>query len=110
MLAELGLSEEEWSQTPPAARAALTLLWQQNRMLQSRCAAYEAQIERLQAQVIELEKLRLEVAEFTSTGVIAVLKPARRCPEGTCFRVLKFFSCYLSKRKPRSFSKSWSSL
>jgi hypothetical protein len=45
-------------------RAALTLLWQQNRMLQSRCAAYEVQVERLAAQVIELEKLRLEVAEL----------------------------------------------
>ena len=62
MLAELGLTEDDWSQTPLAARTALTLLWQQNRMLQSRCAAYEAQVERLQVQVTELEKLRLEVA------------------------------------------------
>lgn len=64
MLAELGLTEEDWSHTPPAARAALTVLWQQNLLLQSRCAAYEAQVERLQAQVAELEKLRLEVAEL----------------------------------------------
>src|SRR5262245_6588768 len=64
MLAELGLTEEDWSQTPSAARAALTVLWQQNLLLQSRCAAYEMQVERLQAQVAELEKLRLEVAEL----------------------------------------------
>ena len=64
MLAELGLSEEDWSHTPPAARTALTVLWQQNRMLHSRCAAYEAQVARLQAQVAELEKLRLEVTEL----------------------------------------------
>ena len=64
MLAELGLTEEDWSQTPPAAHAALTLLWQQNLLLQSRCAAYEVQVERLQVQVGELEKLSLEVAEL----------------------------------------------
>lgn len=64
MLAELGLTENDWEQTPPATRSALVFLWQHNLRLMSRCATYEAQVERLQAQVTELESLRLEVAEL----------------------------------------------
>lgn len=64
MFAELGISEDDWQQTPQAVRTALMVVWQQNRFLMSRCTVYETQVERLQAQVAELETLRLEVAEL----------------------------------------------
>jgi hypothetical protein len=62
MFAELGISEDDWQQTPQAVRSALTVIWQQNRFLLGRCTVYETQVERLQTQVAELETLRLEVA------------------------------------------------
>ena len=64
MLEQLGISTEDWEQTPAATRAALTLLWQQNCMLQTRCAVYEQQIQRLTAEVEGLKRLELEVAEL----------------------------------------------
>src|SRR5215468_5221024 len=64
MLEQLGISPEDWEQTPVATRAALALLWQQNRMLQSRCAAYEQQVQRLTTEVERIKRLELEVAEL----------------------------------------------
>jgi transposase len=64
MLEQLGISPEDWEQTPAATRAALALLWQQNRMLQSRCAAYEQQVQRLTTEVERIKRLELEVAEL----------------------------------------------
>lgn len=39
-------------------------LWQQNQLLQNRCSLYDYQLEQLQSQVVELERLRAEVAEL----------------------------------------------
>jgi transposase len=64
MLEELGISPEDWEQTPAASRAAIAFLWQQNRMLQTRCAVYEHQVQRLTAEVERLKKLEIEVAEL----------------------------------------------
>lgn len=64
MFAELGISEDDWQQTPQAVRSALTVIWQQNRFLMGRCTVYETQVVRLQTQVAELETLRLEVTEL----------------------------------------------
>lgn len=64
MLEQLGINPEDWEQTPAATRAALALLWQQNRMLQSRCAAYEQQVQRLTTEVERIKRLELEVAEL----------------------------------------------
>ncbi len=64
MFAELGISEDDWQQTPQAVRTVLAVVWQQNRFLMSRCTVYETQVERRQTQVAELEILGLEVAEL----------------------------------------------
>jgi transposase len=64
MLAELGISEEDWSATPQSVRTALAVLWQQNLLLQKQCALYDCQLRTLQSQVTELESLRAEVAEL----------------------------------------------
>ena len=64
MLAELGISEEDWAATPQSVRTALFALWQQNLLLQKQCALYNCQLRTLQSQVAELESLRAEVAEL----------------------------------------------
>ena len=64
MLAELGISEEDWSATPQSVRTALFVLWQQNLLLQKQCALYDVRLRELQSQVTELESLRAEVAEL----------------------------------------------
>jgi hypothetical protein len=64
MLEQLGISPEDWEQTPAASRAAIAFLWQQNQMLQTRCAVYEHQVQRLTVEVERLKQLELEVAEL----------------------------------------------
>jgi Transposase IS66 family/Family of unknown function (DUF6444) len=63
-LDQLGISEEDWNQTPASVRAALMFLIQQNQRLENRCATYELQVQRLQAEMERLKKLELEVAEL----------------------------------------------
>jgi transposase len=64
MLAELGISQDDWLATPQSVRTALIVLWQQNQLLQNRCSFYDYQLQQLQAQVAELESLRAEVAQL----------------------------------------------
>ena len=61
---QLGISEEEWNQTPASVRAALMFLLQQNQRLENRCATYQLQVRRLEAELERLKKLELEVAEL----------------------------------------------
>jgi transposase len=63
-LDQLGISEEDWNQTPASVRAALMFLIQQNQRLENRCATYELQVQRLEAELERLKKLELEVAEL----------------------------------------------
>ena len=60
----LGISEEDWNQTPASVRAALMFLIQQNQRQENRCATYELQVQKLQAELEQLKKLELEVAEL----------------------------------------------
>jgi uncharacterized protein (DUF3084 family) len=62
-LDQLGISEEDWNQTPASVRAALMFLLQQNQRLENRCATYELQVQRLEAEMERLKKLELEVAD-----------------------------------------------
>jgi hypothetical protein len=66
---QLGISETDWNHTPAPVRAALTFLLQQNQSPENRCATYELQVQRLEAELqrlkkLELKKLELEVAEL----------------------------------------------
>ena len=61
---QLGISEEDWNQTPASVRTALMVLIKQNQLLENRCATYELQVQRLEAEVQRLKKLELEVAEL----------------------------------------------
>jgi hypothetical protein len=63
-LDQLGISEEDWNQTPVSVRAALMFLLQQNQRLENRCATYVLQVQRLDAELQRLKKLELEVAEL----------------------------------------------
>jgi transposase len=63
-LDQLGISEEDWNQTPASVRAALMFLIQQNQRLENRCATYELQVQKLEAELERLKKLELEVAEL----------------------------------------------
>jgi transposase len=63
-LDQLGISEEDWNQTPASVRAALMFLIQQNQRLENRCGAYQLQVQRLEAEMERLKKLELEVAEL----------------------------------------------
>jgi hypothetical protein len=63
-LDQLGISEEDWNQTPASVRVALMFFLQQNRRLENRCATYELQVQRLEAELQRLKKLELEVAEL----------------------------------------------
>jgi transposase len=63
-LDQLGISEEDWNQTPASVRVALMFLLQQNQRLENRCATYELQVRRLEAELQRLKKLELEVAEL----------------------------------------------
>jgi len=64
MLAERGISDEDWLATTQSVRTALMVLWKQNLLLQRRCNLYDYQLQQLRAQVIKLESLRAEVAEL----------------------------------------------
>ena len=46
---QLGITEEDWNQTPASVRAALVFLLQQNQRLENRCATYELQVQRPEA-------------------------------------------------------------
>jgi len=64
MLDQLGISEEDWNQTPASVRAALMFLIKQNQRLGNRCTIYGLQVQRLVAELERLKKLELEVAEL----------------------------------------------
>jgi transposase len=92
----LGISEEDWNQMPASARAALMFLIQQNQRLENRCATYELQVQKLQAELERLKKLELEVAELRerlgqnsqnsskppSSDPPSVSRPNKRQPSG----------------------------
>jgi hypothetical protein len=61
---QLGISEEDWTQTPASVRTALMFLLQYNQRLENRCATYELQVQKLGAELERLKKLELEVAEL----------------------------------------------
>jgi hypothetical protein len=63
-LDQLGISEQDWNQTPASVRAALMFLIQQNQRLENRCATYGLQVQRLEPELERLKKLELEVAEL----------------------------------------------
>jgi transposase len=63
-LDQFGISEQDWNQTPASVRVALMFLIQQNQRLENRCATYELQVQKLQAELERLKKLELEVAEL----------------------------------------------
>jgi len=63
-LDQLGISEEDWNQTPASVRVALMFLLQQNQRLENRCATYQLQVQRLEADLEGHKKLELEVAEL----------------------------------------------
>jgi Family of unknown function (DUF6444) len=63
-LDQLGISEQDWNQTPASVRVALMFLMQQNQRLENRCTTYGLQVQRLEAELERLKKLELEVAEL----------------------------------------------
>jgi transposase len=63
-LDQLGISEEDWNQTPASVRATLMFLLQQNQRLENRCYTYELEVQRLKAELEGLKKLEVEVAEL----------------------------------------------
>jgi len=95
-LDQLGISEEDWNQTPASARTVLMFLIQQNQRLENRCATYELQVQRLQSELERLKKLELEVAELrerlgqnsqnsskpTSSDPPSVSRPNKHQPSG----------------------------
>jgi hypothetical protein len=63
-LDQLGISEEDWNQTSALVREALMCLIRQNQRLENRCATYQLQVQRLEAEMEGHKKLELEVAEL----------------------------------------------
>jgi len=61
---QLGISEEDWNQTPASVRTALMFLLQYNQRLENRCATYELQVQKLETELERLKKLELEVAQL----------------------------------------------
>jgi hypothetical protein len=65
---QFGISEQDWNQTPTSVRAALMFLIQQNQRLENRCATYQLQVQRVEAEMKRLKKLEMEVAEWRGVG------------------------------------------
>jgi hypothetical protein len=93
-LDQLGTSEEDWNQTPASVRVALMLLLQQNQRLENRCATYELQVQRLEAELQRLKKLELEVSELrerlgqNSQNSSNCVPPAAEAARSAWFRIL----------------------
>ena len=78
---QLGISEEDWNQTPASVRTALMFLIQQNQRLENRCATYQLQVQRLEAEMERLKKLRLQREATQKTE--AVVQPSVQVSETT---------------------------
>src|ERR1041385_365582 len=64
MWRDLGITEQEWQQTPQAVRTALLALRQQVRLMSIRFSAYETQLAGLREQVAVVGDLKAEIAEM----------------------------------------------
>ena len=64
MWRDLGISEQDWADTPPAVRTALLALEQQVRLMGIRFSAYEKQLAGLREQVATVDDLKAEIAEL----------------------------------------------
>lgn len=63
MWRELGISEQDWQQTPQSVRAILVSLRHQLRLFEIRHAAYEQEITTVRQQMAMVEELKAEIAE-----------------------------------------------
>jgi uncharacterized protein DUF6444 len=61
---DLGITEQNWEQTPPKVRALLISLQHQLRLLQIRHTGYELQIAALREQVAQIDLLKAEIADL----------------------------------------------
>lgn len=64
MWRDLGITEQEWEQTPCSVRTALISLRQQVRLLEIRYSAYEKQLATLREQVATVDDLKAEINEL----------------------------------------------
>src|SRR5215207_5224850 len=64
MWRDLGITEQEWEQTPQAVRTALLALRQQVRLMGIRFSAYEQQLAGLREQVSTVDDLKAEIEEL----------------------------------------------
>jgi transposase len=64
MWRDLGLTEQDWEQTPPEVRALLISLQHQLRLLEIRHTGYELQIAALREQVAQIDLLKAEIADL----------------------------------------------
>src|SRR5215208_783157 len=64
MWRDLGISEQDWADTPQTVRTALLALQQQVRLMGIRFTAYEQQLASLREQVSTVDDLKAEIAEL----------------------------------------------
>ena len=64
MWRDLGISEQDWADTPQTVRTALLSLQQQVRLMGIRFAAYEQQLASLRVEVSTVDDLKAEIAEL----------------------------------------------
>jgi transposase len=64
MWRDLGITKQEWDQTPPAVRSVLLALQQQVRLMGIRFTAYDKQLADLREQVATVDDLKAEIAEL----------------------------------------------
>lgn len=64
MWRDLGITKQEWEQTPPAVRTVLLSLQHQVRLMGIRFTAYEHQIADLRQQIATVDDLKAEIAEL----------------------------------------------
>ena len=63
-LDQIGISEADWSQMPPAGRIAIMFLLKQNQLLENRNYTYILEVEWLKTKLERLKTRELEVAEL----------------------------------------------
>lgn len=64
MWRDLGISEQDWADTPQAVRTVILALQQQVRLMGIRFTAYEKQLASLRDQVATVDDLKAEIAEL----------------------------------------------
>lgn len=64
MWRDLGITEQDWEQTPPKVRALLVSLQHQLRLLQIRHTGYELQLAAIREQVAQIDLLKAEIADL----------------------------------------------